>query len=77
MSTQSTAVKEPDTLEYRLPRNVIPSCYEIRLSPDLENFTFAGEVKNRCAKYCSILWICTYTAPVQLVRIARCRQSIL
>ena len=45
MSTQSTAVKEPDTLEYRLPRNVIPSCYEIRLSPDLENFTFAGEVK--------------------------------
>lgn len=45
MSTQSTAVKEPDTLEYRLPRHVVPSRYEIRLSPDLEKFKFDGEVK--------------------------------
>ena len=41
----STAVAEPETLEYRLPRTVIPSRYEIRLSPDLETFKFGGEVK--------------------------------
>jgi puromycin-sensitive aminopeptidase len=45
MSTQSTAVKEPETLEYRLPRTVIPSRYEILLSPDLEKFKFDGVVK--------------------------------
>lgn len=41
----STAVAEPETLEYRLPRTVIPNRYEIRLSPDLETFKFGGEVK--------------------------------
>ncbi|MBX9570607.1 MAG: M1 family metallopeptidase [Candidatus Obscuribacterales bacterium] len=40
----STAVAEPETLEYRLPRTVVPSRYEIKLSPDLENFKFDGEV---------------------------------
>lgn len=45
MSTQSTAIKEPDTLEYRLPRTVVPERYEIRLSPDLEKFKFDGEVR--------------------------------
>lgn len=45
MSKQSTAVAEPETLEYRLPRTVVPSRYEIRLSPDLNTFKFDGEVK--------------------------------
>ncbi len=45
MSKQSTAVAEPETLEYRLPRTVLPSRYELRLSPDLETFKFGGEVK--------------------------------
>jgi puromycin-sensitive aminopeptidase len=45
MSMQSTAVKEPDTLEYRLPRTVVPGRYDICLSPDLETFKFDGEVK--------------------------------
>ncbi len=40
----STAVAEPETIEYRLPRTVVPSRYEIQLSPDLENFKFDGEV---------------------------------
>src|ERR1022692_4426434 len=29
--------------EYRLPKNVTPKRYEIRLTPALKNFTFAGE----------------------------------
>ena len=46
MSTQSTtSVKEPETLEYRLPRSVVPSRYEIKLSPDLEKFKFDGELR--------------------------------
>ncbi len=41
----STALAEPEKLEYRLPRTVIPSRYEVRLSPDLESFKFGGDVK--------------------------------
>ena len=29
--------------EFRLPKNVTPKRYEIRLTPDLKNFTFDGE----------------------------------
>ena len=43
MSTTS-AVAEAETLEYRLPRTVIPVRYQIKLSPDLENFKFDGQV---------------------------------
>lgn len=43
MST-TTAVPEAETLEYRLPRTVVPIRYEIKLSPDLQQFTFGGEV---------------------------------
>ena len=28
---------------FRLPKTVVPDRYEIRLEPDLERFTFAGE----------------------------------
>ena len=34
----------PDDTQYRyrLPKNVIPSHYDLTLEPDLEHFTFAG-----------------------------------
>ena len=40
--SKNTAVAEPDTKEYRLPRTVVPSKYEISLAPDLTNFSFTG-----------------------------------
>lgn len=33
---------------FRLPRNVLPHRYEVRLKPDLENATFSGEVMIHC-----------------------------
>jgi puromycin-sensitive aminopeptidase len=39
----STAVVDRDTSAYKLPTNVRPSRYEIKLTPDLQNFTFVGE----------------------------------
>ena len=33
------------TNPYRLVRTVVPSAYRIFLTPDLENFTFAGRVE--------------------------------
>ncbi len=44
MSDKSTATVEAQTLDYRLPRQVLPDRYEIKLTPDLQNFTFTGDV---------------------------------
>lgn len=41
--SNNTAVAEPGTQNYRLPRTVVPSRYEIRLAPDLNTFKFTGE----------------------------------
>jgi len=41
--SKETALMDPETLSYRLPRTVVPDKYEIRLEPDLINFTFDGE----------------------------------
>jgi puromycin-sensitive aminopeptidase len=43
MSKDTTAVMDPETLSYRLPRNVVPEKYEIKIEPDLVNFRFDGE----------------------------------
>lgn len=34
---------DPETVSYRLPRNVVPEKYEIKIEPDLVNFRFDGE----------------------------------
>ena len=43
MSKDTTAVMDPETVSYRLPRNVVPEKYEITIEPDLVNFRFDGE----------------------------------
>jgi puromycin-sensitive aminopeptidase len=43
MSNETTAMVERDTQSYKLPTSVCPSRYEIRLEPDLNNFTFVGQ----------------------------------
>lgn len=37
----------PEADQYRLPQSVVPQRYELTLTPDLENATFAGEVNIR------------------------------
>lgn len=43
MSQAPSALAEPDVTSYRLPKTVIPTRYEIKLSPDLTTFSFDGE----------------------------------
>ncbi len=43
MSNEPGLALAPETQSYRLPRTVVPERYEIRLEPDLNNFTFKGE----------------------------------
>ena len=43
MYDQEAAVTSVTAEDYRLPTTVTPDRYEIRLSPDLRSFTFAGE----------------------------------
>ncbi len=40
--SKNTAVAEPGTQNYRLPRTVVPGHYDIWLAPDLTNFKFEG-----------------------------------
>src|SRR5437868_8743386 len=45
MSNKTTAVVDREAHGYRLPTLVTPERYEIKLTPDLEKFTFTGEEK--------------------------------
>jgi puromycin-sensitive aminopeptidase len=43
MFDQETTLDADKALEYRLPTTVSPDRYELRLQPDLKNFTFSGD----------------------------------
>ena len=43
MSDKITPSGGPDSPNFRLPRNVVPSRYELRLTPDLKEFRFSGQ----------------------------------
>jgi puromycin-sensitive aminopeptidase len=43
MFDQEGATQNPQVQDYRLPKNVKPRRYELRLEPDLESFTFKGD----------------------------------
>jgi puromycin-sensitive aminopeptidase len=45
MSNRPTAVVDRDAQNYRLPTAVTPDRYDIKLTPDLQKFTFAGEMR--------------------------------
>ena len=44
MRDQDGAPLADTTQDYRLPKNVTPKRYDIRLTPDLKAFTFQGDV---------------------------------
>jgi puromycin-sensitive aminopeptidase len=43
MFDQETSISADKALEYRLPESVTPERYDLKLTPDLAAFTFAGE----------------------------------
>lgn len=45
MFDQETSLSADKALEYRLPTTVTPERYDLKLTPDLNSFTFAGEEK--------------------------------
>src|SRR6266481_9616647 len=44
MLDQDGAPLADSSQDYRLPKNVTPNRYDLRLTPDLKAFTFQGEV---------------------------------
>src|ERR1700730_9466898 len=43
MFDQDTSLSADKALEYRLPTSVTPARYDLRLTPDLKEFTFSGD----------------------------------
>ncbi|HEY9870014.1 MAG TPA: M1 family metallopeptidase, partial [Candidatus Obscuribacterales bacterium] len=70
MVNETTAVADRDVESYRLPGTVTPERYDIKLIPDLEKFTFAGEEAIEVAVHQPVTEITLNAAELDISKVA-------
>jgi puromycin-sensitive aminopeptidase len=70
MVNETTAVADRDVESYRLPGTVTPERYDIKLIPDLEKFTFAGEESIEVAVHQPVTEVILNAAELDIRKVA-------